>query len=262
MNPEHGNHDEQGEGATARPFVIPCRPLTLAAPWRWLRLGWQDLRHTPALSALFGVVIVLISAAISWFAWSLGRFALLATLLSGFVYIAPLIGVGLYSVSRARLAGREPRLADSFVLAKRVLGHAGIFALVQLVIILIWSRSGMMITAFIPVREGDTQALVEFLAIGSAVGSIFAALTFAVAAFSLPMIADRDVDMVTACISSINAVLRNKPVMALWAALIAVLTALGFATALLGLGLVMPWLAYATFHAYRETLDASDWPEV
>jgi uncharacterized membrane protein len=251
---------QSSEPGTDRPFVIPSRDLRFDAPFRWLRLGAQDLRRTPSLSALFGLVIVLISAAISWFAWSLGRFALLATLLSGFVYIAPLIGVGLYSVSRGLLAGREPRLADSFVIARRVLGHAGIFALIQLVIILIWSRSGMMITAFIPVPEGDTQALAEFLLIGSAVGSIFAALTFAVAAFSLPLIADRDVDMVTACISSINAVLRNKGVMALWAAIICVLTAVGFATALLGLGVIMPWLAYATFHAYRDTIDASTWP--
>ena len=245
-----------------RPFVIPCRDLTFEAPWRWLRLGWRDLRRTPALSALFGVVIVLVSAAISWLAWSLGRFALLATLLSGFVYVAPLIGVGLYSVSRGLLAHRTPKLADSFVIARRVLGHAGVFALIQIVIVLIWSRSGMMITAFIPVQAGDTGALAEFLLIGSAVGSIFAAITFAVTAFSLPMIADRDVDMVTACISSIHAVLRNKWVLAEWAAIICAFTALGFATALIGLGLVMPWLAYATFHAYRDTIDASDWPLV
>ena len=251
---------QSSEPGSDRPFVIPSRDLRFDAPFRWLRLGAQDLRRTPALSALFGLVIVLISAAISWFAWSLGRFALLATLLSGFVYIAPLIGVGLYSVSRGLLAGREPRLADSFVIARRVLGHAGIFALIQLVIILIWSRSGMMITAFVPVPEGDARALAEFLLIGSVVGSLFAALTFAVAAFSLPLIADRDVDMVTACISSINAVLRNKGVMALWAAIICVLTAVGFATALLGLGVIMPWLAYATFHAYRDTMDASTWP--
>lgn len=256
------NESEEGtdRDAATRPFVVPSRELAANAPWRWLRLGWQDVRGAPGLTALFGSVIVLVSAVISWLAWSLGRFALLATLLSGFVYIAPLIAVGLYSVSRARLAGRAPKLADSFVLARRVLGHAGVFALIQLVIVLIWSRSGMIITAFVPVQSGDAGAWIEFFAIGSAVGSIFAAITFAVTAFSLPLIADRDVDMVTACISSINAVLRNKAVMAWWATIICLLTALGFATALLGLGLVMPWLAFATFHACRDTMDASTWP--
>lgn len=245
-----------------RPFIVPCATLDMGAPRRWLRAGWRDLREAPALSVLFGVVIVLVSAAISLLAWTLGRFALLATLLSGFVFVAPLICVGLYCVSRALQKGRQPTLGDSFVLARRVIGQAGVFAIVQGVVVLLWSRAGMMVGAFFPVDESNANALWEFLAIGSLVGSVFAALTFAMAAFSLPMIADRDVDMITAGISSVNAVLRNKAVMALWAGIIIVLTAVGFATGLLGLGLLMPWLAYAAWHAYRETLDPSGWPEL
>jgi len=251
------------EPATAtnpRPFVVPCATLRLDAPWRWLRLGWQDLRRAPWLSLCFGGAIMLLSIAVSALAWSLGRFALLAALLSGFVFVAPLVAVGLYCVSRELGAGRRPTLRHSFTLARRAVGQAGVFALAQLVILLLWSRAGMMVNAFLPVQAGDWSGLLEFLAVGSAVGSVFAALTFATAAVSLPMIADRDVDMVTACVSSINAVLRNKPVMALWALLIVLLTALGFLTAFLGLAIVMPWLAYATWHAYRETLDASGWP--
>jgi uncharacterized membrane protein len=239
---------------------VPCAILGFDAPWRWLRAGWRDLRAAPGLSALFGVAIVAVSAGISLLAWQLGRFALLATLLSGFVFVAPLICVGLYCVSRALEQGRRPRLADSFVLARRVVGQAGVFALAQGVIVLVWSRAGMMVGAFFPIDDANPWALWEFLAIGSAVGSVFAAITFAIAAFSLPMIADREVDMITAGVSSINAVLRNKPVMLLWAGIIVVLTAIGFATALIGLGLLMPWLAYAAWHGYRETLDPRAWP--
>ena len=246
--------------ADARPFVVSCAKLALDAPLRWLRLGWQDLRRAPALSLLFGAAIMLLSIGIAALAWTLGRFALLATLLSGFVFIAPLIGVGLYCVSRDLGAGRAPTLRHSLALARRVIGQAGVFALAQLVILLVWSRAGMMVSAFFPIQAGEMDSLIEFLAIGSAIGSLFAALTFATAAFSLPMIADRDVDMITACVSSINAVLRNKRVMLLWGTLIALLTAVGFATAFLGLIIVMPWLAYAAWHAYRETLDASTWP--
>lgn len=243
-----------------RAFVVPCAELGLDAPWRWLRLGWQDLIRTPKLTLIFGSVIMLVSIAVSALAWSLGRFALLAALLSGFVFVAPLIAVGLYCVSRELTAGRVPTLRKSFVLAKRVVGQAGVFALAQLVILLLWSRAGMMINAFVPIDNNEWASLIEFLAIGSAVGSIFAALTFATAAFSLPMIADRDVDMVTACVSSVNAVLRNKPTMVLWVLIIAVLTAIGFATAFLGLSIIMPWLAYSAWHSYRETLEVSAWP--
>ncbi len=243
-------------------FLVPCAQLKFDAPWRWLGLGWQDFRCAPGLSLVFGIAIMLVSIAVSALAWELGRFALLATLLSGFVFIAPLIAVGLYCVSREHEAGRKPRLSHSFALARRVLGQAGVFALMQLVILLVWSRAGMMVSAFFPVFAQDTHLLTQFLLVGSAIGSVFAALTFASAAFSLPMIADRDVDMVTAVVSSINAVLSNKPVLLLWAAIIVALTVIGFATAFLGLIVAMPWLAYSSWHAYRETLDASDWPRL
>ena len=252
--------DEPATDAGTRAFVVPCATLDAGAPWRWLRAGWQDLRRAPGLSLLFGGVIVLVSAGISWLAFALGRFALLATLLSGFVFIAPLICVGLYCVSRGLEQGRKPRLRDSFVLARRVLGQAGVFALGQGVIILLWSRAGMMVSAFFPFDGGDPGAFWEFLALGSAVGAVFATLTFAVTAFSLPMIADRDVDMVTAAVSSVHAVMRNKRAMAVWGLWLVALTAIGFATALLGLAILMPWLAYAAWHGYRETLDASAWP--
>lgn len=246
----------------SRPFVVPCRRLDGRAPLRWLAAGWRDVRRAPALTAAYGAVIVLVSVAISALAWQLGRFALLAALLSGFVFVAPLIAVGLYSVSRALEEGRRPRLSDSFRLIRSIPGQAAVFALIQMVVLFTWSRSGMMVSAFMPIEPDNIQSLIEFLAVGSAFGTVFAALTFATTAFSLPMIADRDVDMVTAVVSSVNAVLRNKRVALIWASLIALITLIGFASAFVGLGLLMPWLAYAAWHSYRETLDSSTWPRL
>ncbi|MFN3703962.1 DUF2189 domain-containing protein, partial [Thermomonas sp.] len=248
------------DAPTPRPFVVPCRRLGMDAPWRWLRLGWRDLRRAPGLSLLFGALIVAVSLLVSALAWWLGRFALLATLLSGFVFVAPMLAVGLYCVSRGLERGETPRLRQSFSLARRVAGQAGIYALGQGVVILLWSRAGMMLNALWPIEQGDRLALLEYLTLGSGVGAVFATVTFAISAFSLPMVADRDVDMVTACVSSVNAVLRNKPVMLLWAALLVAITVLAFATAFLGLAVAMPWLAYATWHAYRDTLNPEGWP--
>ncbi len=68
------------------------------------------------------------------------------------------------------------------------------------------------------------------------------------------MILHRDADATTAIATSINAVLRNKRVALVWALLIFALTAIGFATALIGLAFIVPVLGYATWHAYRETV--------
>jgi len=243
-----------------RPFVVSCRALPWRAPFGWLAAGWRDLRRAPALSAGFGLLLVLLSLLVALLGWWLGRFALLAALLSGFVFIAPLLGAALYEVSRCHERGEVPTLAGCIARARRIVGHAAVFALVQMVILLVWSRAGMMVTAFVPIETGEWASLLEFLAIGSAIGSLFAALTFAAAAFSLPLIADREVDMVTALLSSVNAVLRNKSACAIWAVLIVLFTAFGLVTGLLGLGLVMPWLAYAAWHGYRAVLDPADWP--
>jgi uncharacterized membrane protein len=127
-------------------------------------------------------------------------------------------------------------------------------------VFLVWARAGSMVHVFFPVdAHPDWRALSVFLGVGSAVGSMFAAITFACSAFALPMIADREVDAVTAVVTSFNAVLRNKRAMLVWSGTIVALTALGFITGLVGLAVVIPLLGHATWHAYRDTIDAEAW---
>jgi uncharacterized membrane protein len=76
------------------------------------------------------------------------------------------------------------------------------------------------------------------------------------------MLANRDIDVITAVISSINGALRNKPAMFVWAVLICSLTGVGFLTAGVGLIVIIPWLAYATWHGYRAALDVSEWSKL
>ncbi|MCK5724145.1 MAG: hypothetical protein KAI84_16560, partial [Gammaproteobacteria bacterium] len=80
-------------------------------------------------------------------------------------------------------------------------------------------------------------------------------------AFSLPMIMDRKVDVITAVITSINAVLRNRIVSFLWACIIVLIVVIGFATAFIGFIVLMPLVGHATWHAYQETIDADAWPK-
>lgn len=260
MSAQASSHESPAAKAPL-PFVAPCRQLPAGAPLRWLRKGWADFRRAPRVSLTYGVLIVLLSWLVTAIGFKYGSYWAALILLSGFVFVAPVLAIGLYSISRQLQRGIAPTLGRCFAELRTTLGTAMVFAIALLVLFLVWARAGSMVHVFFPVKANpDLGQLLPFLAIGSAVGSIFAGLTFLFSAFSLPMICERDADAVTAIVTSVNAVLRNKRAMVLWMALIVALTALGFATALLGLAVVIPLLGYATWHGYQETIDAGAWP--
>lgn len=251
----------QAETAQPLPFAAPCSRLAARAPLTWIARGWADFRRAPGPSLAYGIAIMVVSWLVTAIGWQLGSYWVALILLSGFVFVAPVLALGLYSISRQLAHGERPSLARCFSVQRRRTGTAMVFALVLMVVFLVWARAGSMVHVFFPMRaHPDLAQLATFLAIGSLVGSLFALITFTISAFSLPMICDRDVDAVTAIVSSVNAVLRNKGAMAVWIALIVALTAIGFATAMVGLVFVIPVLGYATWHGYRETIDASAWP--
>ncbi len=245
----------------SKQMMVPCWRLDTGAAFTWLAAGWQDLRSALSVSLIYGFFVFLISAFVAWLAWNLGGFVLLLSALMGFVFIAPLLAFGLYSVSRKLCEGKKPDFGQTLRAIKRPMGNAMVYTLVLLVVFLLWARAAMMVQVFFPLGgQLDWGHVLTFLLIGSAVGSIFASISFAASTFSLPMLANRDIDVITAVISSINAVLRNKPALLVWAILICLLTLVGFLTAGIGLIIIIPWLAYATWHGYRETLDVSEWP--
>jgi uncharacterized membrane protein len=75
------------------------------------------------------------------------------------------------------------------------------------------------------------------------------------------MLVDRKTDAVTAVVTSTNAVLRNKPAIAVWAAVIIACVVLGFATGYLAFVVLMPLLGHATWHGYRAAIDPWQWPK-
>lgn len=69
------------------------------------------------------------------------------------------------------------------------------------------------------------------------------------------MLIDRRCDLLCALANSVNTVAANPLPLAFWAFIIMLLTGLGFATALVGLIVVVPWLGHASFHAYKELVE-------
>lgn len=143
-----------------------------------------------------------------------------------------------------------------------------------MVVFLVWARAASAIHIFMPLDESSGwQDYLTFFVVGTAVGSMFAAVVFSSAAFSLPFMVDRRVDTVTAVVTSVNAVLRNKAAMLVWAGCLVAAVAPGFALlsigapqgltpawVMVGLGITLPLIGHATWHAYRETIDAGAWP--
>jgi uncharacterized membrane protein len=226
-----------------------------------VRRGWADLRRAPLISLAAGSVIVLLSLAIVAIARTLGGYWVEIALLSGFVFVAPVVAVVFYAISWQLEKGRTPRLQVCWQQVRASFGNLMVLALVLLVVFLLWGRSATTVHIFFP-AEGrpGLREMLPFLAIGSLIGTVFALITFTFSAFSMPMLMDRRIDAITAVVTSINAVLRNKQAMALWAVLIVAAVAIGFATAMLGLAVTMPVIGYATWHGYRETIDASAYP--
>ena len=87
-----------------------------------------------------------------------------------------------------------------------------------------------------------------------ALGSLLAAPIFASSVIAMPLLLDRRASLRVAVLTSWQVVVANPLPMAFWAALI-----LGF-TLLLGLIFVMPVLGHASWHAYRDLVDASSLP--
>jgi uncharacterized membrane protein len=263
------------DDTNALPFVAPCRRLGTWEPIGWLRLAWGDFKTAPRQSLTYGAVVVLLSWALAYIAIRFGGYFELLALVSGFILLAPLLAVGTYSISEQIERGQQPSLRRCFSVGRRTFGNLMVFALILMIVFLVWWRAASAVHIFFPVdmTSPDWTDYLQFLGIGSAVGSIFAMIVFAAAAFSLPMLVDREADSVTAVVTSVNAVLRNKPAMAVWAALIVVAVTPGFALLLLGrergagfalvmalLGITLPLIGHATWHAYRATIDAAAWP--
>ncbi|MEJ2129372.1 MAG: DUF2189 domain-containing protein [Woeseiaceae bacterium] len=256
------DNDTQEFNRDEMPFVAPCRKLSPWAPFKWVRLGVKDLVHAPQQSMIYGLAVAILIAVVSLLAWLKGSQWIMFAMLGGFVFLAPLTCIGLYAISAQLERGQTVSMARSLRAAfRRHLGNEMIFAIALLVIFLVWARAAVMVGVFFP-SEGEVtiRDLWPYLTFGSLVGSVFAAVTFCASAFSLPMIMHRDVDSITAIVTSVNAVLRNRRAMLLWLTIIVFGLVLGLMTAFVGLIVIIPVIGYAAWHGYLETIDAEQFP--
>lgn len=240
------------------------RRVSLGAPLAWLGRGWRDLWRQPAASLFYGIAIAVAGAVILGVTASLPY--LFSAAITGFLLVAPMLAAGLYELSRRYLAAEPATLVDSMLAWKRNPSALVGFALLSILAGTAWQVASVVIVALfykgtalapmdliVEVLLRPEHALLFFIYVCA--GGIIAALVFAVSVVSMPMLVDRRCDLLCALGTSVNAVAENPAPLALWATILMLLTGLGFATALLGLIVVMPWLGHASFHAYKDLVE-------
>lgn len=243
-----------------RPYA---RDLRTGSAFEWLRDGWKDFTTEPLPSLAYGAFVLVLSLAIvlgmAFLEWDYILFPALA----GFLVFAPALAIGLYEKSRAIERG-EPIALRRMILPRPQSGGQIFFIGALLCgLMLLWMRAAVIVYAlFFGVRAFPgldhivamlfgTQTGIAMLVVGSLVGGLFAAFSFAISAFSIPILLDQRTDALTAIGTSWALVWNNLSAMLMWGAIVLALFLLSLATGLLGLIVVFPLLGHATWHAYK-----------
>lgn len=254
------------------PSKVPAvREMALSDIGYALRAGLRDYWRKPMMGLFFSHVYVVGGWLLYIFLFVTHQEWWAIPLTLGFPLLGPFLAVGLYEVSRRLEAGEtEWRRNDIFgVIWRQRLRQLPSMAWVIIVYFLFWSFFAHMLFALFlgpSVLMNVTSSYaylfqpegLTMLAVGTAFGAVFAFVLFGLTAVSLPLLLDKELDFVTAMLTSIAVVRRNPGVMLTWAAVIAGATFLGMLPGLLGLFLVLPVLGHATWHIYRRALVDAD----
>jgi len=229
-----------------------------------LAAGWRDFAAHPVFGLFFSAVYVATGLFLAWSLVEWGQSTWLIPAAAGFPIIAPFTAVGLYEVSRRREAGL-PMNWRGVLGALR--GHGDDQLLMMGGILFVafgfWMILAHGIFAIFMAESGighnslaliTTPAGIAMLVVGSIVGALVALAFYAITVISLPMLVDREVDFLTAIITSLSAMRSNGPVLLGWAVVIAVLLFVAMLPAFLGLFVALPVLGHATWHLYRRAV--------
>jgi uncharacterized membrane protein len=231
-----------------------------------LRAGWADFRAAPQFGLFFGGVYALVGILIFLQLWVSDQPLWIVPLALAFPLIGPFAAVGLYEVSRRREEGKE--LDWSEVLGavwRQRNGQMPSMAFIVMAGFLIWVWVARLMVAIFLGRmsvavysdlntllsTGPGIALVIF---GTLIGGAIAFALFSLTVIALPLLLDRDVDFVTAMITSVHSVTSNLQPMLTWAGVVAMALFAAMVPMFLGLIIALPVLGHATWHLYRRVV--------
>jgi len=237
------------------------RRIEASQPLVWLRQGWSDLAHAGWASLAHGAFVSALGICLLLLAWKAPY--MVPAYLGGFLLVAPFAAIGLYAISRQL---DQDQAVDGHAALHAWRDNAGsvaLFGLMLAVALIFWERTTAVLFALLYAgNAADTGSVLLALfkdpLLGLAffgAGAVLAAVVFAFGVVTVPMMLDKPVDVITAAMTSLRCCLKNPGAMLVWAAWIAGLTALGFASGMLGLIVVFPILGHASWRAYRDLVE-------
>ncbi len=243
--------------------VLRVVPLDL---WSALAMGWRDFRSAPLAGMGFALVYVLAGWLITYALTTAGQIWWTLPAAAGFPIVGPFIACGFYEISR-RLEQGTPLTARGVlgVIFREKDRQIPSIAAIVVVFFLFWNFLAHMIFALFLGTSSMTNVSnsiqifltpqgLAMLATGTLVGAVFAGLLFSLMVVSLPMLLDREVDFVTAMLTSLEVVRTSPLVMLGWGALIAVSLFGAMLPWFLGLLVVLPVFGHASWHLYRAAI--------
>ena len=233
-----------------------------------LAKGLDDFSAMPTHVLFLGVLYPLIGLFLGCLTFGYDIVPLLFPLASGFALVGTFAAIGLYELSRRREQGLESSWANAFDVLRSPSRDA-ILALgfLLMAILLIWLATAEFLYQSIFGYTGPDsvgQFVREVLTtprgwiligIGNLIGFLFALIVLSISVVSFPLLLDREVGAAVAILTSIRVVLENPITVAIWGLIVAVALVLGSIPLFLGLALVMPILAHATWHLYRRVVE-------
>jgi uncharacterized membrane protein len=253
---------------SARPqatSALTVNKVNLADLREALIKGMRDFDAVPSHGVFLVVIYPLIGLLIfRIFVLDLPLLPMLYPLAAGFALLGPFTAVGLYELSRRRENGldaspwhaldvlRAPGAAAIGLLGLMLLGIFVLWLLAAHAIFLLIFGETQPATLYELVRLSvTTRAGWTLIVIGNGVGFLFAVLTFCVSVVSFPLVLDRNVGAADAVWMSLRVVAANPLAMAAWGLVVASALAIGTLLFLVGLIVVLPVLAHASWHLYR-----------
>jgi uncharacterized membrane protein len=228
-----------------------------------LAAGLRDFRSAPAYGLFFGGIYVFGGWLLVLLLLQFELPFLVYPLAAGFALIAPFVACGFYVTSQCLEEGTALSWGHVFGTIRIMFGRdLGWMALVTGFSLFIWMDIAALLSfGFMGFQLFSFSHLIElifttplgllFLFVGNLAGAIIAFAVFSYSVISIPMLFHRDIDFVTAMITSVRLVIRNPKVMALWCLIIAALMAVSLLSGLIGLIVTLPVLGHATWHLYR-----------